>query len=84
MLPQKRVLQSRLLTSMLSMSITSLKQISGKSGLLGNRFGGFSVISLFLHKIPFLKPENTYDAVQLSISKFLIILGNCLYDVFVS
>ncbi len=34
--------------------------------------GAFSVISLFLHKIPFLKPENAYDAVQLSISKFLI------------
>ncbi|WP_373387801.1 hypothetical protein [Pseudomonas alcaligenes] len=34
--------------------------------------GGFSVLSLFIHKIPFLKPENTYDAIQLSISKFLI------------
>lgn len=34
--------------------------------------GVFAVISLFLHKIPFLKPENTYDAVQLSISKFLV------------
>ncbi len=34
--------------------------------------GIFAVLSLFLHKIPFLKPENTYDAVQLSISKFLI------------
>lgn len=34
--------------------------------------GIFAILSLFLHKIPFLKPENTYDAVQLSISKFLI------------
>ncbi|WP_434456322.1 hypothetical protein JQR85_12210 [Stutzerimonas urumqiensis] len=34
--------------------------------------GGFSVLSLFIHKIPYLKPENAYDAVQLSISKFLI------------
>lgn len=34
--------------------------------------GIFSIISLFLHKIPFLKPESTYDAIQLSISKFLI------------
>lgn len=34
--------------------------------------GIFSIISLFLHKIPLLKPENTYDAIQLSISKFLI------------
>jgi hypothetical protein len=34
--------------------------------------GVFAVASLFLHKIPFLKPENTYDAIQLSISKFLI------------
>ncbi len=34
--------------------------------------GVFAIISLFLHKIPLLKPENTYDAIQLSISKFLI------------
>lgn len=34
--------------------------------------GIFAIISLFLHKIPILNPENTYDAVQLSISKFLI------------
>jgi hypothetical protein len=34
--------------------------------------GIFSIVSLFLHKVPILKPESTYDAVQLSISKFLI------------
>lgn len=34
--------------------------------------GLFATLSLFIHKIPFLKPETTYDAVQLSISKFLI------------
>ncbi|MFK8397312.1 hypothetical protein M2D07_002260 [Pseudomonas sp. BGr12] len=34
--------------------------------------GVFATLSLFIHKIPFLKPENMYDAVQLSISKFLI------------
>lgn len=34
--------------------------------------GSFATLSLFIHKIPFLKPESTYDAVQLSISKFLI------------
>lgn len=34
--------------------------------------GAFAIFSLFLHKIPFLKPETTYDAVQLSISKVLI------------
>jgi hypothetical protein len=34
--------------------------------------GLFAIASLFLHKIPFLKPSDTYDAVQLSISKFLI------------
>lgn len=34
--------------------------------------GIFAVLSLFLHKIPYLSPENTYDAIQLSISKFLI------------
>ncbi|MCK0070866.1 hypothetical protein [Kordiimonas laminariae] len=32
----------------------------------------FAIISLFLHKIPILIPENPYDAIQLSISKFLI------------
>jgi hypothetical protein len=34
--------------------------------------GGFAVISLFIHKIPVLKPDTTYDAIQLSISKVLI------------
>lgn len=34
--------------------------------------GAFSIFSLFLHKIPLLAPENTYDVIQLSISKFLI------------
>lgn len=34
--------------------------------------GVFAVISLFIHKVPYLKPENTYDAIQLSISKFLV------------
>lgn len=31
----------------------------------------YAFLSLFLHKLPWLSPENTYDAVQLSISKFL-------------
>ncbi|WP_223669073.1 hypothetical protein [Kangiella shandongensis] len=34
--------------------------------------GTFAIVSLFLHKIPFLKPSDIYDAVQLSISKVLI------------
>lgn len=34
--------------------------------------GVFSVISLFIHKISILKPESTYDAIQLSLSKFLV------------
>lgn len=34
--------------------------------------GVFAVVSLFIHKIPFFNPENTYDAIQLSISKVLI------------
>lgn len=34
--------------------------------------GTFAVLSLFLHKIPFFDPANTYDAVQLGISKGLI------------
>ena len=34
--------------------------------------GVFAVISLFIHKIPFLKPDSLYDSVQLGISKVLI------------
>ena len=34
--------------------------------------GIFAVISLFLHKVPFLTPKTTYDAIQLTISKILI------------
>ncbi|MEW8052197.1 MAG: hypothetical protein AB2792_13380 [Candidatus Thiodiazotropha sp.] len=43
-----------------------------RTAKLAIALGVFALISLFLHKIPFLKPENTYDAVQLSISKFLV------------
>lgn len=34
--------------------------------------GAFAVASLFIHKIPFLKPETAYDAVQLALSKVLL------------
>lgn len=34
--------------------------------------GGFAVLSLFIHKLPLLTPESTYDAVQLAISKVLV------------
>ncbi len=34
--------------------------------------GIYAVVTLFLHKIPFLAPANTYDTVQLAISKMLI------------
>ena len=34
--------------------------------------GVFAVLSLFLHKIPFLVPQNLYDSVQLGVSKVLI------------
>jgi len=34
--------------------------------------GAFALLSLFLHKIPFLAPHDTYDTIQLSISKILI------------
>jgi len=41
----------------------------------------FAVGSIFLHKIPLLKPETTYDTVQLAISKVLIftVLSYMLY-----
>lgn len=34
--------------------------------------GCFAILSIFLHKIPFLKPETAYDTIQLAISKILI------------
>lgn len=34
--------------------------------------GVYAVVTLFLHKIPFLVPLNTYDTVQLVVSKMLI------------
>lgn len=34
--------------------------------------GGYAVCSLFIHKIPGLKPDNTYESVQLAVSKVLI------------
>ncbi|MEH6649633.1 MAG: hypothetical protein V7707_06320 [Motiliproteus sp.] len=34
--------------------------------------GGFAVISLFIHKIPLIAPETTYDTIQLALSKILI------------
>jgi hypothetical protein len=32
----------------------------------------FAIVSIFIHKIPFLDPVNTYQAAQLAISKVLI------------
>lgn len=34
--------------------------------------GAFAVLSLFIHKLPFLSPASTYDTVQLAISKVLV------------
>jgi len=34
--------------------------------------GVYAIATLFLHKIPFLAPQNTYDTVQLGISKVLV------------
>ena len=34
--------------------------------------GLFAVLSLFLHKIPFMKPIDFYDTIQLAVSKILI------------
>jgi len=34
--------------------------------------GGFAVLSLFLHKLPWIRPENGTEAIQLVTSKFLI------------
>lgn len=34
--------------------------------------GIFAFLSFFLHKIPWIAPENTYDTVQLAVSKILV------------
>ncbi|WP_084456660.1 hypothetical protein [Desulfogranum mediterraneum] len=44
----------------------------GYSLKLACGLGSFAVLTLFLHKIPFLKPADTYDTIQLATSKFLI------------
>lgn len=42
--------------------------------------GGFAILSLFLHKVPWIAPENAVDSAQLISSKFLIfvVLGYLL------
>ncbi len=34
--------------------------------------GVYAVATLFLHKLPFLKPETAYEAIQLAVSKVLV------------
>ena len=51
---------------------TEANRWQGYAVKLAIGLGIFAVISLFIHKVPFLKPETMYDAVQLSISKILI------------
>ncbi len=43
--------------------------------------GLFAILSLLLHKLPYLKPEGGYDAVQIAVSKVLIfgVLSYMLY-----
>lgn len=45
--------------------------------------GIFAIASMFIHKIPFLRPETIYDNIQLSISKILI-FGVITYMLFLS
>ncbi|MEZ6960647.1 MULTISPECIES: hypothetical protein [unclassified Aeromonas] len=55
-----------------NLHLDEAKKWQGYSVKLSIALGLFAFFSLFIHKIPFLKPESTYDAIQLSISKFLI------------
>lgn len=43
--------------------------------------GLFAALSVFLHKIPLLRPDTTYDAVQIAVSKVLVfgVLSFMLY-----
>lgn len=45
----------------------------GRSVVLAITMFFYAIIGLFLHKIPFLKPINIYDTIQLSLSKILIL-----------
>lgn len=51
---------------------TNAETWRGRIVKLAWTLGGFAVISLFLHKIPGLKPTDAYDSVQLAVSKVLI------------
>jgi len=53
----------------------------GKTWRYAIGFSIFAGLSLFLHKIPFLTPANSYETVQIAITKFLIfgILGLLLF-----
>lgn len=48
--------------------------------LTASALGIYAALSVFFHKIPFISPSNTYEAVQLGISKVLIfaVLGYML------
>jgi hypothetical protein len=48
---------------------------------LAASLGGYAILSLFLHKWEILAPRNTYDAVQLTVSKALLfaVLSFVLY-----
>lgn len=44
----------------------------GRTTKLALGLGAYAALSLLIHKVPFLHPESTYEAVQLGISKVLI------------
>jgi hypothetical protein len=44
----------------------------GNANKLAWALGGFALLSMGIHKIPFFKPENPYDSLQLFSSKILI------------
>ena len=39
---------------------------------MANLLGAYAVLSLGIHKIPLIAPGNTYETVQMAISKILI------------
>lgn len=53
----------------------------GTTYKLAIALGIYALVSLFLHKLSFLRPTNSYDAVQLAVSKILIfaVLSVVLY-----
>lgn len=60
---------------------TKAEEWRSKTMTLAWATGGFAIVSLGIHKIPWLVPNNTYDTIQIAVSKVLVfaVLSFMLY-----